>query len=129
MLESGSGVDAPGAFSLDEVHLEGGTVLLAVHGDADQHVAADLKHRLSEVIEDGASSLVLDLSTTTFLDSMALGILLSGMKRLRARGGSFRVVVPRSEIRRIFEVTLLDRVFDLDRSREEALSAAQGVSP
>jgi anti-sigma B factor antagonist len=129
MLESVSGEGTLGAFSLDEVHLDGGAVLLAVHGDADQHVAADLKQRLSEVIEDGASFLVLDLSGTTFLDSMALGILLSGMKRLRARGGSFRVVVPRADIRRIFEVTLLDRVFDLDGSREEALSAAQAVSP
>lgn len=127
MLESDSGAEALGAFALNEVHLEGGTVLLAIHGDADQHVAADLEERLSDVIEDGASSVVLDLSATTFLDSMALGILLRGMKRLRARGGSFRVVVARPDIRRIFEVTLLDRVFELDASREEALSAAQGV--
>lgn len=127
MLDSGSGVEAIGAFALDEVHLEGGTVLLAVHGDADQHVAAELEDRLSDVIEDGASSVVLDLSATTFLDSMALGILLRGMKRLSARGGSLRVVVARPDIRRIFEVTLLDRVFDLDGSREEALAAAQGI--
>jgi anti-sigma B factor antagonist len=127
MLESGSGAETLGAFALDEVHLENGTVLLAVHGDADQHVAADLEDRLSDVIDDGASSVVLDLSATTFLDSMALGILLHGMKRLHARGGSLRVVVARPDIRRIFEVTLLDRVFDLDGSREEALAAAQGM--
>jgi anti-sigma B factor antagonist len=127
MLESDLGADAPGAFALDEVHLDGGTVLLAVRGDADQHVAADLDEALNDLIDDGASSVVLDLSATTFLDSSALGILLRGMKRFRARGGSFRVVVARPDIRRIFEVTLLDRVFELDGSREEALSAAQGV--
>jgi anti-sigma B factor antagonist len=127
MLDSDSGVEMLGAFALEEVHLQAGTVLLAVHGDADQHVAAELEDRLSGVIEDGASSVVLDLSATTFLDSMALGILLRGMKRLSARGGSLRVVVARPDIRRIFEVTLLDRVFDLDGTREEALAAAQGT--
>jgi anti-sigma B factor antagonist len=128
MLETGSGPGANGdAFFVDETHPGHGTVVLAVHGDADLHVASELKDRLSAVIEDGASSLVLDLSTTTFLDSMALGVLLSGMKRLRARGGRFRVVAPRTEIRRIFEITLLDRVFELVSTREEALSAASGV--
>lgn len=125
MLESGSEPGANGdAFFVDELHPGGGTVVLAVHGDADLHVASELKDRLSEVIEDGASSLVLDLSPTTFLDSMALGVLLGGAKRLRARGGRLRVVAPRTEIRRIFEITLLDRVFELVSTREEALTAS-----
>lgn len=123
MLGSGPRTDA-GAFTVDEDHLDSGTVVLAVHGDVDLHVAGDLDDRLSEVIDDGAPAVVLDLSATTFLDSMALGVLLGAMKRLRARGGRLRVVVPRPDIRRIFEVTLLDRVFELDRSREEALLAA-----
>lgn len=126
MLESVR-ANAHGAFSVDEVHLGEHTVLLAVHGDADLHVAGDLKNRLGEVIDDGASSVVVDLSGTTFIDSMALGTLLAGMKRLRARGGRFRVVVASPDIRRIFEVTLLDRVFDLDRSLDEAVAAAQGA--
>jgi anti-anti-sigma regulatory factor len=51
------------------------------------------------------------------------------MKRQRARGGRFRVVAPRSEIRRIFEMTLLDRVFELDLTRQEALAAAGDGRP
>jgi anti-sigma B factor antagonist len=129
MEESGPASETLG-FSVDDIRLDGGAVLVAVSGDADLHTAEDLRNRLTEVIDAGAPSVVLDLSETTFLDSMALGVLLGGMKRLRARGGRLRVVVPKDEIRRIFEVTLLDRVFDLDRSREEALSAAmQGANP
>jgi anti-sigma B factor antagonist len=116
------------SFHLDELDAGNGTVVVAVHGDADLRVASELKDHLSAIIDDGASSLVLDLSTTTFLDSMALGVLLAGMKRLRARGGRFRVVAPSSEIRRIFEITLLDRVFDLDATREQAVLAASGRS-
>lgn len=125
MLESGLGVrTSVDTFRVDELDAGTGTIVLAVYGDADLRVASELKDHLSAVIDGGASSLVLDLSMTTFLDSMALGVLLAGMKRLRAQGGRFRVVAPSPEIRRIFEITLLDRVFDLDSTREDALVAA-----
>jgi anti-sigma B factor antagonist len=113
-----------GDFSIDEERPDPQTVVISIHGDADLTAASELRDRLGEAIEAGPSGLVLDLSHATFLDSMALGVFLSSMKRLRARGGRFRVVAPRDDIRRIFELTLLDRVFDLDRSRQEALAAA-----
>jgi anti-sigma B factor antagonist len=124
----GNGKRRADEFRIDEERPDSGTVVVAIHGDADLHIATELKNRLGEVIDDGPSAIVLDLSDATFLDSMALGVLLGAMKRLRAKGGRFRVVVPRAEIRRIFEMTLLDRVFELDASRQEALFAA-GVVP
>jgi hypothetical protein len=36
-------------------------------------------------------------------------------------------VVPRSDLRRIFELTLLDHVFTLAASRQEALADANGA--
>jgi anti-sigma B factor antagonist len=112
-------------FRIDEAeHVDGtGTVVIAVHGDTDRHVADELQVRLAEAIADRPSVLVLDFSGVTFLDSMALGVLLKSLKRLGQLGGRMRVVAPRAEIRRIFEVTLLDRLFDLDSSRDEAISA------
>jgi anti-sigma B factor antagonist len=82
-----------------------------------------LRARLIATVEAGASVLVIDLSRVTFIDSMALGVLLDGMKRLRARGGVLRIAGPRPDVRRIFEITLLDRVFPLDATRSEALAA------
>lgn len=45
------------------------------------------------------------------------------MKRLREHDGSICLVAPRAEIRRVFEITLLDKVFPLHETREEALAA------
>jgi anti-sigma B factor antagonist len=52
---------------------------------------------------------------------MTLGVLLGGVKRLRPQGGQLRVVVGQPGLRRIFEVTLLDRVFTLFPTRADAL--------
>ncbi len=39
-----------------------------------------------------------------------------------------RLVVPGHEVRRIFELTSLDRVFPLHGTREEALAGVAGVT-
>jgi anti-sigma B factor antagonist len=116
-------------FRIDEERLGAATIVLAINGEADMRIAGELKDRLGEVLDDGSSAVVVDLTGATFVDSTALGVLLGAMKRQRARGGRFRVVAPRSEIRRIFEMTLLDRVFELDLTRQEALAAAGDGRP
>jgi anti-sigma B factor antagonist len=110
-------------FSIDEERLDGAAVVLAVRGEADLRTAGELKDRLGEVIAVDPPAVVLDLTHVTLLDSSALGVLLGAMKALRRRGRRLRLVAPGTEVRRIFEVTLLDRVFELDWSRDDALRA------
>ena len=43
------------------------------------------------------------------------------MKRLRERDGQIRLIVPRPEIRRVFEITMLDRIFPLFETRAQAI--------
>ena len=81
---------------------------------------------LTAAIESGASNVVVDLSHVTFLDSMALGVLLGALKLLRANSGELRLVVPTPELRRVFELTLLDEVFALARTRQEAFATVKG---
>ena len=104
----------------------GDIVLFVLHGEVDLHVAPEVRERLSDAIDKGAASLVIDLTRVTFLDSMALGVLLGTLKQLRARGGELRLVVPTPELRRVFELTLLDEVFTLARTRHEAFATLPG---
>ena len=108
------------AFRLEDVRATGEKVVLAVYGELDLHVAPELRDRLDIALDEGARVIVLDLSRVTFIDSMALGVLLGAVNRLRRRGGDLRLVVPNPELRRIFEISLLDQIFTLDWSREEA---------
>ena len=111
-----------GDFRIEEESPQPAVRVLAVHGDADLHSAPELRERLRGAIDEGATTLVVDLSATTLIDSTSLGVLLGGMKRLREQDGQVRVVVPRPEVRRVFEITMLDRIFSLHDTREEALA-------
>jgi anti-sigma B factor antagonist len=111
-----------GQFRLDLEQRPDGVVVIVVQGDTDLHVAPELRERLTRTIDAGTTAIVVDLSDVTFVDSMALGVLLGATKRMRAAGGRLRLVVARPETRRIFEITLLDRVLEIDATREEALA-------
>ena len=112
-------------FLLEEDRPRAGTVVVSVHGDLDLHTADELGDRLVGVAEGGASSVVVDLSDVAFVDSQGLGALLRGTRRLGGGVGRFRLVVPEPQIRRIFEITALDRVFPLDETREQALARGE----
>ena len=110
-------------FRVEEERPRPGTVVLHVHGEADLHVAPELRDRIAEAIGDGADELVLDLTETTFIDSTTLGVLLGAMKRLRGESGHLRLVVDRPDVRRIFEITMLVGLFPLYSTLGEALAA------
>jgi len=112
-------------FRIHEERSPAGTVVLVLHGEADLHVAPIVRDRLFEAVGDGAKGVVVDLSDVTFVDSMMLGALLGALKRMDGGSGRFRVVVSSRELRRLFEITLLDRVFSLDPSRDAALQAIE----
>jgi anti-sigma B factor antagonist len=58
---------------------------------------------------------IVDFTDVQFIDGGALGALVALKKRLRARGhlGIVSVVVPNPRFRRLFEMTGLDKVFQV----------------
>ena len=102
-----------------------GCRLVAASGEIDAHTAPRLRERVHGVLaEAGVRHLVIDLSGATFLDSSALGVLIGALKRMGEREGRLDIVVPASPVRRIFEITALDRVFALHETRASALGSA-----
>lgn len=103
-------------------------VVLGVRGQADLHTAPELRNAINAALDAGATGLVVDLSQASFVDSMTLGVLLGAVKRLRPSGGKVGIVCVDPHIRRIFEITMLDRVFSLHGDRDAAREAAAGAA-
>jgi anti-sigma B factor antagonist len=114
------------AFVVETIGDDAAVPVIAVHGQADLHTAPQLRAAITTALDAGASGLVIDLSEASFIDSMTLGVLLGAVKRLRPSGGRVSVVCTDSHIRRIFEITLLDRVFSIHTDRGGALASANG---
>lgn len=95
--------------------------VVTVSGDADLYAAANVERELVRLVDEGKRSIVVDLTDATFIDSTMLRVLLNVSKRLRPGGGEMLVVCHEHNIRKIFEITLLDRVFMIFDTREAAL--------
>jgi anti-sigma B factor antagonist len=107
---------------VDTQRLDDGTCVVSVAGEIDLYSAPEFERHLLGAASDGGPALVVDLGECSFIDSTALGLLLEANRRLNGSARSLVLVSDNRNIRKVFEVTGLDRVFTICRSRAEALS-------
>jgi anti-sigma B factor antagonist len=100
----------------------GGVCVIVLTGDADVHAAPELATRLDECCASPAlEQVVVDLRRATFLDSVALSVLISAHRRLKDRGLGLKVACGDRNIRRLLAITGLDRLFSVYSSTAEAV--------
>lgn len=90
---------------------ESGTVVIAVDGTLDLAAAPALRDVLHSAFHDGATNLLVDMSAVDFIDTVAIGVLVSGLKTARKNGGDLRISNPGSRVRTILKLAGLDRLF------------------
>lgn len=103
--------------------LREGVGVVELTGEIDLYTAPRFKDDLVAVINEGAREVVVDLAGVTFIDSTALGVLISGVKRLHEVDGRLLIVAASRPVVRILEITGLDRVLSIYATRDEALAA------
>ena len=101
----------------------GGKTIVAVGGEIDVYTAPKLRDKLSELVATGAYDIVVDMHEVEFLDSTGLGVLVGGLKKVRAHDGSLRLVCNQDRLLKIFRITGLAKVFVIHETADEALAA------
>jgi anti-sigma B factor antagonist len=99
--------------------------VVELQGEVDIYSSRQFEEVLSRGIRDGATRVIIDFAKVTFIDSTALGVVVSGLRSIKARGGTLDIVCCEESVRGIFETTRLNEVLDIYRSRAEALAAAK----
>ena len=102
---------------------EGDSTVVEVAGEIDVYTAPKLREQLIDLVTAGSYHLVIDMHGVEFLDSTGLGVLVGGLKRVRAHDGSLKLVCAEDRILKIFRITGLTKVFPIYASVTEALAA------
>lgn len=96
--------------------------IVAVRDRIDAYNAAELRGRLEQLLAEGITRFVLDLTDVPFLDSAGMAVLVSLLKRARGAAGDVRLVWPKKEeAQRILRLTKFDRVFEMVETPAAAL--------
>jgi anti-sigma B factor antagonist len=102
---------------------EGDRTIVEVGGEIDVYTAPTLREQLIDLVSQGHQHIVVDMERVEFLDSTGLGVLVGGLKRVRAQDGSLRLVCTQERILKIFRITGLEKVFPIHATVAEAVSA------
>lgn len=84
--------------------------------------ANNFKSYLEKVIQEEEKSIIVNLNKCDFIDSSFFGVLVGGVKRLKAMGKDFYLVYSDDHQLPIFSATGLDKVFTVFNSVEEAIN-------
>jgi len=117
-------------FRIGTRDLDSGVPIIELEGEVDVYTAPQLKQKMISLLDAGAQQMIVDLSKVEYLDSTALGVLIGGLKRMRERDGNLSLICPSPRIRRVFEITGLDKIFEIynsERDAEEALARKETV--
>lgn len=96
-------------------------IVLAPSGRLDITTAWQFRLKLQECISKLSPHVVVNLSQVNFIDSSGLTSLVAGMRDADKVNGSFRICNVHPEAKLVFEVTMMDSVFEIFETEEEAL--------
>jgi anti-sigma B factor antagonist len=94
--------------------------------ELDASNAEEFKRDIAPLLEAHAK-LVLDMSRLRFVDSSGLGAFISCLRKLNAKGGDLKLFGMSKQVRAVFELVRMHRIFDILGTREDAVRAFERV--
>jgi anti-sigma B factor antagonist len=98
--------------------------IVEVAGEIDVYTAPTLRERLTTLVDEGRTDLVVDLTQVRFMDSTGLGLLVGVLKRVRGLDGLLQLVIDSERLMKVFRITALTQVFTIRETLDEALADA-----
>ncbi|MGI6697829.1 MAG: STAS domain-containing protein [Clostridiales bacterium] len=93
---------------------DGGRCVVKVKGEIDIYTAAEFKKQINAAIEEVAGDLHIDCSELQYMDSTGLGVLIGALKRMKEQGRNIYLENLRPNVRKLFAITGLDKIFILE---------------
>lgn len=100
-----------------------GIAVFELEGDIDINTSPEVKKSFDGIIKAKKNKLVINLQGVNYVDSSGLATLVEILKNLRSYGGKLKLINLSSKVKGLFEITKLDKLFDIRSDEEEALSS------
>jgi anti-sigma B factor antagonist len=97
-----------------------GASVVDLNGEIDVYTSPKVKDAISELIDKGHYALVINLENVRYIDSTGLGVLIGGLKRVREHSGTVNLVCTNPQIKKIFDITGLSKIFGIYDSEKVA---------
>lgn len=100
--------------------LDPAITIVRLDGRLDARTSIEVRKALNDLLEQLHLKIIIDLEKVPFIDSSGLAALVSGLRLARQKGGSIALSGAQSQAQIVFRLTMLDRVFSILPTVEEA---------
>ena len=102
---------------------EGDSHIVDLVGEIDVYTSPMVKDAVAKLIDAGHYHLIINLESVRYIDSTGLGVLIGALKRVREHAGSVSLIVANPQIKKIFDITGLVKIFGIYESEQSALKS------
>lgn len=103
-------------FTLKLDNQTGDKLEITLSGEIDIASAPEFKTKLYDLVGDGKKDIVLFCDGLKYIDSTGLGILVGALKKVKLHQRNVYIYQLKDNIKRLFHITGLDRVFVLEEA-------------
>lgn len=93
-----------------------------VEGEININSSPDIKKAFDRLIAKKTPKIVVNFSKVTYVDSSGLATLVEILKNMRAYGGKLRLTNLSAKIKSLFEITKLEKLFDIVAGEADAIA-------
>lgn len=89
----------------------------------DAIIATKFKEVVKDLAESGKLKILIDIGNTRFMDSAGCGALVASLRVLLKNGGDMKIAGPSGQVRTLFDLTRLYKVFEVFDDKDSALKS------
>lgn len=97
--------------------------IITLDGRIDQEASEELEMMLEECLKAGNYNICIDMINVKHICSSALGVLVAIKRKIKDKDGDIKLAIANDNLLKLFQTTMLDKVFEIYESLREARAA------
>lgn len=100
---------------------KGDVIICNIEGDIDINTAPEAKKVFDKIAHDRQKKILFNMEKVAYVDSSGLATLVAALKGFKGSGGRLKLINLTTKVKSLFEITKLEKLFDIRDSEEDAL--------
>lgn len=107
-------------FEIKEKHL-GDITICSIAGEININTSLNMRKGFEKLACENSRKIILNLGSVSYIDSSGLATLIEMLQRVKRNNGVMRLSNLSEKVSSLFEITKLDKLFNIFSNEEEAL--------